>query len=1003
MSSDAAKKQRGFSDFLKLGRAFMATGTVEAPAAPIPHTRPAPEKTSAAPNARPVALPPQRNPNGELSQYPPAEQWDDWLEYDAKAWPHKVPRRYMLVPTTCFNCESACGLLAYVDKETLKVRKFEGNPAHPGSRGRNCSKGPATLTQVYDPERILFPMHRIGPRGSGQWERVSWDTALEDIAGRIRKAIVEDRKTEVMYHVGRPGEDGYMERVLQSWGIDGHNSHTNICSAGGRFGYAAWMGFDRPSPDYANARFILLISAHLESGHYFNPHAQRIMEGKMAGAKIAVMDPRLSNTASMADYWLPTRPGSEAAVLLAIANWLIQEERFNREFVRRWTNWEQYMREEQPTLPPTFDQFVKVLKQLYTAYTPEYAEHESGVSAAMIRQVAQEVGRAGSALSTHNWRAAAAGNLGGWLVPRALFFLNVLTGSIGTEGGTSANVWNKFVPKPFAEPPKQKVWNELTWPREYPLAHHEMSFLLPHFLKEGRGKLAMYFTRVYNPVWTNPDGFSWIEALKNEQMVECHAALTPTWNETSWLADYVLPMGLGSERHDTHSYETHSAQWIAFRQPVLRVAMEKLGQQISDTRQANPGEVWEEDEFWIALSWRIDPDGSLGIRRYFESPYRPGQKVTMDEYYRYIFENSVPGLPEAATAQGLTPLQYMRKYGAFEISRDIRQPYNRQLTPEELEGSTKDEAGVIWSKKPKPHSTDITPKPAQPVGSNGGTIGVMIDGNAYAGFPTPSGRLEFFSKTMLEWGWPEYSLPTFERSHVDWHSMNQHANEFALIPTFRLPTLIHTRSGNAKWLNEISHSNPVWLNPADAERMQLTTSDLVRVNTEIGYFVAKIWVTNGIAPGVVACSHHMGRWRLTEQNGTDRWVSGLADLKQKDGHEWKLTQIKGVEPFKSEDPDSERIWWTDAGVHQNLTFPVHPDPVSGAHCWHQKVVLEKAQPNDRYGDVYVDTAKSHQVYKDWLALARPANHPSGLRRPIWLLRPYKPDPLAYKLPNEEKS
>lgn len=995
-----ANKAKNFKDFLKQGRAFLAlNSTVEAPPTPVTRPQIAP---AVAPDERPLQQPPTRMPNGELAHYPPSDQWDDFLEYDAKLWPKKVPRRYMLVPTTCFNCESACGLLAYIDKDTLKVRKFEGNPAHPGSRGRNCAKGPATLNQVYDPERILYPMKRVGQRGSGQWERVSWDVALEDIAGRIRKALVEDRKTEVMYHVGRPGEDGYMERVLQSWGIDGHNSHTNICSAGGRFGYAAWMGMDRPSPDYGNSRFILLISAHLESGHYFNPHAQRIMEGKMAGAKIAVMDPRLSNTASMADYWMPTRPGSEAAVLLAIGNILIQEGRFNQEYLRKWVNWEQFMQEEQPDLPPTFEEFVKLLKKLYAAYTPQFAEAESGVAADMICQVAREIGRAGSAFSSHNWRAAAAGNLGGWLVPRALFFLNVLTGSIGTEGGTSANVWNKFVPKPFMEPPKQKVWNNLSWPQEYPLAHHEMSFLLPHFLKEGRGKLAMYFTRVYNPVWTNPDGFTWIEALKNEQWVECHAALTPTWNETSWLADYVLPMGHGSERHDTHSYETHSAQWIAFRQPVLRVAMEKLGRKVEDTREANPGEVWEEDEFWIELSWRIDPDGSLGVRKFFESPYRPGQKISMDEYYRYIFENSIPGLPDAAQGEGLTPLEYMRKYGAFEIKQGIRVPYEKQLTAEELEGSYVDEIGVIWSKKPRPHSTDITPKPAQPVGLNGSAIGVMVEGVAYAGFPTPSGRLEFFSKTLKEWGWPEYSLPTFERSHVDWHSMDKAANEFTLIPTFRLPTLIHTRSGNAKWLNEISHSNPVWINPADSERMKLTTGDLVRVNTEIGYFVGKLWVTNGIAPGVVACSHHMGRWRLTEQNGTDRWVSGLVDIQQggesKEGSQWKLTQLKGVEPFKSEDPDSARIWWTDAGVHQNLTFPVHPDPVSGAHCWHQKVVLEKARPSDHHGDVYVDTVKSHQVYKNWLALARPAQHPSGLRRPLWMLRPYKPDPSAYIRP-----
>ena len=242
----------------------------------------------------------------------------------------------MLVPTTCFNCESACGLLAYVDRDDLHVRKFEGNPEHPGSRGRNCAKGPSTLNQVTDPDRILYPLRRVGERGSGQWERVSWDDALDAIAARIRAAIVEERHNEIMVSIGRPGEDGYTERVLASWGVDGHNSHTNVCSSGGRTGYQFWMGTDRPSPDHANAKVIYLISSHLETGHYFNPHAQRIIEAKANGAKIVVLDTRMSNTATHADYWLSPQPGSEAAINLAVARHLIVTGRYNREFVRKW-------------------------------------------------------------------------------------------------------------------------------------------------------------------------------------------------------------------------------------------------------------------------------------------------------------------------------------------------------------------------------------------------------------------------------------------------------------------------------------------------------------------------------------------------------------------------------------------------------------------------------------------------------------------------------------------
>jgi anaerobic selenocysteine-containing dehydrogenase len=920
-------------------------------------------------------------PAGGLASFHPPEQWDDWTEYDPSQWPRKVSRHFSLIPTICFNCEAACGLLAYVDKETGHIRKFEGNPAHPGSRGRNCAKGPATLNQVYDPERILYPLKRAGKRGEGKWQRVTWDEVLDDLAAHIGAALKEGRRNEIIYHVGRPGHElVYNQRILHSWGIDGHNSHTNICSAGARTGYAFWQGIDRPSPDYANARFILLLSSHLEAGHYFNPHAQRIIDGKTSGAKLCVIDTRLSNTAARADYWLTTWPGSEAAVLLAMCQVILRENLYDAEFVRRWVNWEEYLREEHQDKPCTFATFIEVLKKIYARYTPEFAAHESGADADIIVRVAREIGRAGHAFAAHVWRNAAAGNLGGWQVARTLEFLSVLVGAVGTPGGTSPAAANKFIPAPPMMPPAPRAWNEIMWPREFPLAFFEMSFLLPHFLKDGRGKLAAYFTRVYNPVWTNPDGMSWIEMLSDESKIERHACLTPIWSETAWFADYVLPMGLAPERHDLMSQETHAARWIGFRQPVFRVAQEKQGKQFTFTYEAHQaaglGEVWEEDEFWIELSWRIDPDGALGIRHYFESPYQSGKKLTLAEYYRWIFENSVPGLPEAAGREGLEPLAYMRKYGAFLVDDRVYRAHEQHLQERQLEGATTDSQTGLVSK-------------------DGASIGIQIDGIVHSGFPTPSRKLEFFSKTLKEWKWPEFAIPTYIRSHVHRDHIDRSKGEMLLLPTFRLPTLVHSRTGNAKWLYEISHRNPLWLHPEDAARFHVSTGNLLKVQTEIGYFIDKVWVTEGIRPGVIACSHHLGRWRLHEEFGGEKWSTALVGLRQVAPGQWMMRQIHGIRRFASSDPDSERVWWEDAGVHQNLVFPVQPDSISGAHCWHQKVRVERASSEDRYGDIFVDTGKSHEVYKRWLSMARPAPGPGGLRRPLWLPRVYRPATPAF--------
>ena len=934
-----------------------------------------------------------------LASFPPKERWDDWVELESRDWPRRTERHYMLVPTTCFNCESACGLLAYVDRDTLQVRKFEGNPEHAGSRGRNCAKGPATLNQVTDPDRILQPLRRVGARGHGRWEPVSWDEAVDDIAGRIRKAIVEDRRNEVMYHVGRPGEDGFTERVLASWGVDGHNSHTNVCSSGARAGYHFWTGIDRPSPDHANADVIVLISSHLESGHYFNTHAQRIMDAKQGGAKLIVFDTRLSNTATHADFWISPYPGSEPAILLAIASHLLRTGRYDREFVRRWWNWEEYLAAEHPGRPRTFEAFEAVLTDLYAEYSFEFAEHESGVAAKTLAEVADVVSRAGSRLATHSWRSAAAGNLGGWQVSRALFLLNSLLGAVATPGGTYPNAWNKFVPRPMHVPPHPATWNELTWPLEYPLALNELSFLLPHFLKQGRGKIDVYFTRVYNPVWTNPDGLSWVEVLTDEQLVGLHVALTPTWSETAFLADYVLPMGLGPERHDLHSYEQYDGQWIGFRQPVLRAARERAGETVTDTRQVNPGQVWEENEFWIDLSWRIDPDGSLGIRRYHESKQQPGSKLSVDEYYGWIFENSVPGLPERAAAEGLTPLAYMRRYGSFEVRKSVGPIYEDEVPATDLVDPAEDGFGRVYTRAPTPTNVNMVPMGApEPDPTGRRPVGVRIDGIVRRGFPTPSGKLEFYSRTLADWGWREQAVPGYVRSHI--HPDTIDADQMVLISTFRLPTQIHTRGGNAKWLDELAHTNPLWLHPRDAARIGVQTSELVAVETEIGSFIVKAWVTEGIRPGVVACSHHMGRWKLKDQSATgQRQLMSTVDLRRNDGT-WQMTRVAGVQPFESSDPDTKRIWWTDVGVHQNLTFPVHPDPISGQHCWHQAVRVRKARPAESYGDITVDTAKAHEVYQRWLEMTRGAmlHSPDGTRRPYWLMRPLKPAKDVFRLP-----
>src|ERR1700686_1475003 len=124
------------------------------------------------------------------------------------------------------------------------------------------------------------------------------------------------------------------------------------------------------------------------------------------------------------------------------------------------------------------------------------------------------------------------------------------------------------------------------------------------------------------------------------------------------------------------------------------------------------------------------------------------------------------------------------------------------------------------------------------------------------------------------------------KSHLHPDNIDRDPGEILLLPTFRVPPLIHTRSGNAKWLYEISHRNPLWLHPQDAARVGEGTGDMRKVNTEIGYFIDKVWVTEGVRPGVVACSHHLGRWRLREDSGGERLATALVDLRDVEPGKW---------------------------------------------------------------------------------------------------------------------
>ena len=266
------------------------------------------------------------------------------------------------------------------------------------------------------------------------------------------------------------------------------------------------------------------------------------------------------------------------------------------------------------------------------------------------------------------------------------------------------------------------------------------------------------------------------------------------------------------------------------------------------------------------------------------------------------------------------------------------------------------------------------------------------------GYNTPSRKLEIFSKTMADWKWPEFALPEYYRSHihrsaqgasmgkpaedfdpkymprVEWPK-DAHGDVYTLLPIFRLPNLIHTRSGNAKYLYEISHKNPLWVNPVDAKQLgDIRTGDLLKVHTEIGYFVLHAWVTEGLTPGVVACSHHLGRWRVNKDDQIERMSSAWVDLKEVGKGNGRCASSPASSLTTARSGHQARL------VERCRRAPGHhlPGP-SRSHQRHALLASTGARRASRPGRSLRRHFCGHQSFarrvSRWKALARPAPGP----------------------------
>ena len=241
----------------------------------------------------------------------------------------------------CTLCRSRCGTLSTVRDDALI--RVEPDTSHPTGQAM-CPKGRAAPELVHSPHRILHPMRRTTPKGSPDpgWERITWDEALDEIAARFSQIRDESGAEAVAFGVttpsGTPLSDSidWIERFIRGFGSPNIAYGTEVCNWHKDHAHAFTFGTGMPVADYQNAGLIMLWG-HNPSSTWL-AQANAIAEGRRAGARLLVIDPRHTALAAQADVWLQVRPGADAALALGLVNLLLRSGRYDHNFVRDWTN-----------------------------------------------------------------------------------------------------------------------------------------------------------------------------------------------------------------------------------------------------------------------------------------------------------------------------------------------------------------------------------------------------------------------------------------------------------------------------------------------------------------------------------------------------------------------------------------------------------------------------------------------------------------------------------------
>jgi thiosulfate reductase/polysulfide reductase chain A len=646
-----------------------------------------------------------------------------------------------VVPTFCEICFWKCGVLAHVNDKG-RVTKIEGNPDHPLSNGRLCPRGTGGHGLLYDPDRLRKPLLRKEKNGKQVFEEVSWDEALNFIAKKLGDIKTKHGPESVALFSHGYGAS-WFKRLMHAYGTPNltHPSYAQ-CRGARQAGFTLTFGQGAGSPeatDIKHTRVMTLIGSHLGENMH-NTQVQEMAHAIGEGGELIVVDPRYSVAAGKARYWLPVKPGTDIALLLAWIHVILKEGLYDHEYVAKYAIG------------------LDALKAHVADKTPAWAMTETGVDAQKIIDSARFMAGAAPASLIHPGRRTA------WYGDdtqrsRAIAILNALMGNWGRKGGFFMSTKFKL--------PKLKVGPKYPHDHRPPVdtpkgvVYPFSSSLLSHGVRDasipGTSDYDIKAWIVYGTNLTQslPDKAKTIEALKH---LELSVVIDVLPAEICGWADVVLPEATYLERYD----DIHTPGWRSGFASMRRPVVEPL-------YESKPGS-------WIAqeLAKR------MGLEAYF--PWKDAEDY----------------LVQRLKLLGLN-------LDSFK-------------------------SGVV-------HAENAP---------------VYIEDGLEPSFPTPSGKIELYSKQAEEAGLDP--MPVYRRQP-------EAPAGFMRMLFGRTPTQTFSRTVNNRFLGEVYDENCIWVNARTATELGFEDGERVMLTNQDGAQSGPIAVkaTQRIRPDCVYMVHGYGQ------------------------------------------------------------------------------------------------------------------------------------------------